>query len=79
MESVHEIETSLIDDPSTDLSPLHELKGLDKALQTYRGALTKNLAKLSEIDERISIEKRKLTETEDETEKCIIDVRLSDL
>ena len=36
---------------------------MDKALQTQRGELTNNLAKLSRLDKDIAKEKRKLTET----------------
>ena len=44
---------------------VRELKGLDKAMQTQRGELTNNLAKLSQLDKDIAKEKRKLTETND--------------
>ena len=51
------------DDPSLNL---RELRGLDRALQTVRGELVNNLAKLSELDNDISAEKRKLDEAGDE-------------
>lgn len=51
-----------MDDPPLNL---RELRGLNKALQTNRGELTNNLAKLSELDEQIAIEKRKLDEADD--------------
>ena len=51
-----------MDDPRLNL---RELRGLNKALQTNRGELTNNLAKLSELDEQIAIEKRKLDEADD--------------
>ena len=45
---------------------LREIRGLDKALQTIRGELTNNLARLSEIDEHIDLEKRKLEQAGNE-------------
>ena len=50
------------DDPP--LNP-RELRGLDKAMQTIRGELTNNLAKLSELNDHIATEKGKLTETQE--------------
>ena len=44
---------------------LRELRGLDKAMQTIRGELTNNLAKLSPLDDHIALEQRKHAETED--------------
>ena len=41
---------------------LRELHGLDQALQTTRGELTNNLAKLTALDEHIAFEKNKLDE-----------------
>ncbi len=59
-----------ITDPPLDTSGLQvsirELRGLDKAMQTIRGELTNNLAKLTELDEHIAVEKHKLDEAEDE-------------
>ena len=43
---------------------LRELRGLDKVMQTNRGELTNNLAKLSELDKHIALEKWKLAEGE---------------
>eukprot|EP00061_Rhincodon_typus_P018090 g47113.t1 len=71
-DAVHEIETRLtdididkiletLDDPPLTL---RKLRGLDKAMQTIRGELTNNLAKLTELDEHIALEKRKLQEAE---------------
>jgi hypothetical protein len=39
---------------------LRELRGLDRALQTIRGELVNNLAKLSDLDNHITLEKQKL-------------------
>ena len=55
---------------------LRELQGLDKALQTTRGELVNNLAKLTELDKDIARNNRKLQETEDETIKAEITARL---
>ena len=51
-----------------------ELEGLDKALQSTRGEITNNLAKLTDI--HIAKEKRKLQEAEDEISKRDITERL---
>ena len=49
---------------------LRELQGLDKALQSIRGELTNNLAKLTDIDIKdIAKEQRKLQEAEDDISK----------
>ena len=58
---------------------LRELQGLDKALQSIRGELTNNLAKLTDIDKDIAKEKRKLQEAEDEISKSDITARLKNL
>ena len=42
--------------------PLREIRGLDKALQTIRGELVNNLAKLTELDNHITREQNKLDE-----------------
>ena len=52
---------------------LRELQGLDKALQSIRGELTNNLAKLSDIDKDIAKEKQKLQEAGDDDKKRIND------
>ena len=58
---------------------LRELTGLDKALQSIRGELTNNLAKLTDIDKDIAKENRKLQEAEDETTKRDIRSRIKNL
>ena len=50
---------------------LRELQGLDKALQSIRGELTNNLAKLTDIDKDIAKEKRKLQEAKRKSVKVI--------
>ena len=66
-DAIHRLETAFtdaeIDEPPVNLS---ELQGVDQALQTVRGKLTNNLAKLTELDEHIAMERRKLDEAEDE-------------
>ena len=42
--------------------PLREIRGLDKALQTIRGELVNNLAKLTELDNHITREQNKSDE-----------------
>ena len=42
--------------------PTREIRGLDKALQTIRGELVNNLAKLTELDNHITREQNKLDE-----------------
>ena len=91
VDTVHRLETALtdneidqvlgtIDDPPFDL---RELRGLDRALQTIRGELVNNLAKLSELDDHIALEKRKLDEADaggvDELTRRRIAERLLDL
>ena len=56
-----------------------EFLGICQALETIRGELTNNLAKLSELDKDIASEKRKLEEAPDETTKNIIAKRLGNL
>jgi len=84
--AVHELETTLtnedideilgtVDDPPLNL---RELRGLDKALQTIRGELTNNLAKLSELDDHIKLEERKLAEADSASVDEVIK-RLRDL
>ncbi|GCB74385.1 hypothetical protein scyTo_0003475 [Scyliorhinus torazame] len=70
-DAVHKKETTFTDVEVDELlgtandTPfnLGELRGLDRALQTIQGELTNNLAKLSELDEHIALEKRKLDQT----------------
>ena len=70
----------MLDDPPLTL---REIRGLDKALQTIRGELTNNLAKLTELDDHIALEKRKLDEADaggvDELIRRRIAERLRDL
>ena len=58
---------------------LRELQGLDKVLQSIRGELVINLAKLTDIDKDIAKEKRKLGEAEDEISKKDIKAHLKNL
>jgi len=61
-DAVNRMETTFgADDPPFNL---RELRGLDRALQTIRGELTNNLAKLTELDDHIAMEKRKAGEAE---------------
>ena len=76
---IDEVLGTLDDPPLT----LREIRGLDKALQTIRGELTNNLAKLTELDDHIALEKRKLDEADaggvDELTRRRIAERLLDL
>ena len=56
-----------------------DILGMCKALERSRGELTNNLAKLSELDEHIALEKRKLEEAPNEAAKDEIAKRLRDL
>ena len=56
-----------------------ELQELDKVLQSTRGELTNNLAKLTDIDKVIAKEKRKLQEAEDKISKSDVTARLKNL
>jgi hypothetical protein len=58
---------------------IRELRGLDRVLQTIRGELTNNLAKLSGLDEQITKEKTKLGEADDEFSKRRVAERLRGL
>ena len=58
---------------------MRELQGLDKAMQSIRGELTNNLAKLTDIDKDIAKEKRKLQEAEYEISKSDRTARLKNL
>jgi len=60
--------------------PLRELRGLDRALQRIRGELINNIAKLSELDEGIARQDRKLKEAANYPELLDrIEARLRDL
>ena len=64
---IHRLETAFtdaeIDEPPVNLS---ELQDVDRAFKTVRGKFTNNLAKLTELDEHIAMERRELDEAEDE-------------
>ena len=60
--------------------PTREIRGLDKALQTIRGELVNNLAKLTELDNHITREQNKLDEPDiGEFERRRIAERIRDL
>ena len=66
-----------LDDPPLNLC---DIRGLYKALQTIRGELTNNLAKLTTLDDHIAYERQKLdTRGIDEFSRCRITNRLQDL
>ena len=78
--------TSLIELPEvkkvrtqTEGLTFRELQGLDKALQSIRGELANNLAKLTDIDKDIAKEKRNIQEADDEIAKQDITTRLKNL
>ena len=58
---------------------MRELTGQDKTLQSIRGELANNLAKLTDIDKDIAKENRKLQEAEDEITKRDIRSRIKNL
>ena len=75
---VKTLETTLSDAP--EQLPLREIRGLDKALQTIRGELVNNLAKLTELDNHITREQNKLDEPDiGEFERRRIAERIRDL
>ena len=69
-DAVHKVETTftiakqdeILGTAHNPVLNLWELRGLDGALQTIQGELTNNLAKISELDQHIDMEKRKLNE-----------------
>ena len=83
-DAVHKMETTFtvaeLDNCPLDL---RELRGLDRGLQTIQGELTNNLAKLSELDDDIDMEKQKLDEADsggvDKFTRCRIAEHLRDL
>ena len=87
-DDVHRMETALTDtdvnvlfgtlnDPPLNL---REILGLDKALQTIRGELTNNLAKLTQLDDHIALERQKLDAGDiDEFSRRRLAERLQDL
>ena len=80
------METALTDaDVNVLLGTLHdpplnlrEIRGLDKALQTIRGELTNNLAKLTQLDDHIALERQKLDAGDIEFSRRRIAERLRD-
>ena len=50
--------------------PVREIRGLSKALQTFRGELTNNLAKLTEIDERGSVVDKQITKEQQKLDEA---------
>ena len=87
-DAVHRMETALTDADANVLlgtlsdPPLNlrEIWGLDKALQTIRGELTNNLAKLTQLDDHIALERQKLDAGDvDEFSRRQIAERLQDL
>ena len=74
------VETTFSDADAPEPLPLREIRGLDKALQTIRGELVNNLAKLSELDNHITREQNKLDESDiGEFERRRIAERIRDL
>ena len=73
--------SSIVETTLSDASlPLREIRGLDKALQTIRGELVNNLAKLTELDNHITREQNKLDEPDiGEFERRRIAERIRDL
>ena len=69
-DAFHNLETTFTDTQVDELLEttndpplnLREIRGLDRALQNIRGELTNNLAKLTELDDHIALERRKLDE-----------------
>ena len=59
--------------------PMRELVGLNEALQRTRGELVNNLAKLTALDDRVAMEKRKLGEARDEFSRRRVAERVRDL
>ena len=75
---ISEIEPNLKEmGTNTDID-MREVLALDKALQRIQTELTNNLSKLSEVNEKIARQKRKLTETDDPNMKERISKRLED-
>ena len=77
-DAVKALKITLSDAP--EQLPLREIRGLDKALQTIRGELVNNLAKLTELDNHITREQNKLDEPDiGEFERRRIAERIRDL
>ena len=67
---VHEVISVLRDEASqTNGLTFRELQDLDKALQTIRGQLVFNLAKLSKLDEEISDLQKSIEDAEERGEE----------
>jgi hypothetical protein len=77
------MDTELDELSGTSDAPLLKPRELDRALQTIRSELTNNLTKLTELDDNIALEKRKLTEADsgglNESTRRRISGRLGDL
>ena len=86
-DAVEKMETSLTEADieaalSTMYDPplsLREIRGLDKTMQTLRGEHTRNMAKLSELDSNIELEKGKLAEADDDFSRRRVAERLRNL
>ena len=74
------METTFSEADASESLPLRELRGLNKALQPNRGELVNNLAKLTEIDNHITLEQNKLDDPDIvEFERQRITERIRDL
>ena len=74
------VETAPSEAGEPEQLPLRELRGLNKMLQTIRGELVNNLAKLTELDKHITREQNKLDEPDiGEFERRRIAERIRDL
>ena len=77
---VKTMETAPSETGEPEQLPLRDLRALDKALQTNRGELVNNLAKLTELDNHITLEQNKLDEPDiGEFERRRIAERIRDL
>ena len=76
---LQEVETSFTEE-NAQLT-MRELIALDRNLQTFKGELVNNLAKLGVLDEHIAREKGKIAEADDDPriDKKLIEKRLKDL
>ena len=79
-----EQDTSFIEPTERDkLLPLRELEGLDKQLRTIKGSLKVAIAKRIDLEGRIKLEERKLSEVQDpkysDDQRDMIEDRLSKL
>ena len=78
--SVETMETTFSEAGEPEQLPLRELRGLNKVLQTIRGELVNNLAKLTELDNHITREQKKLNDPDIvEFERQRITERIRDL